>query len=154
MYKLLIFVVASFLIGGAGYYYNSTGVPSLIAQNIENGEKANYGVSAAQVFSGTYECNESRGCTPTTRMILEEDTTLDIVSIVDGEQSSLGQGTWGIGTNGALVLVLRTPATASSSGYPTSLIANKMSGIKITGFSNKKPLFPGMKNPTFVRIQN
>ncbi len=154
MYKLLIFGIAIVLIGGAGYYYNSTGVPSLIAQNIENGEKGGYGVSAAQVFSGTYECGPENGCEVVTHMILEEDTTLDIIAIIDGKDTPLGQGTWGIGTNGALILLLRTPMAASSDGYPTSMTANKMSGIRISGFSNKKPLFPGMKNPTFVRIKN
>jgi hypothetical protein len=36
-------------------------------------------------------------------------------------------------------------------GVPRSLIAKKISTIRISGFSNKKALFPGMENPTFTR---
>ena len=150
MYKTLIIGVSLLLIGLAGYSFTKAGIPELVAQNIEQ-DKGNkgYGVSAFEVFSGIYECIELSGCRNTTRLILQQDTTLDISAVIDGEEVSLGRGTWGIGSNGALVLMLQ-----NTEGTPgKSLIAKKISTLKISGFSNKKNLFPGMENPTFTRIK-
>jgi hypothetical protein len=147
-YKGLIIVVALLLIGGAGYYFKQAGVQGLVTQDINrDGAKGGYGVSATEVYSGEYECTEANGCKNRTRMILGQDTTFDIVANIDGQDVSLGQGTWGIGTNGALVIVLQE-------GKPNSLIAKKISTLRISGFSDKKGLFPGMTNPTFNRVQN
>lgn len=148
MYKQLIYGVSAMLIGGAAFYFNQAGVPDLIV-NGGNDNRGN-GVSAAQVFSGTYICKENTGCKNSTRLILEEDTTLDVVSTVDNREISLGQGTWGVGAGGAIVMILRNPGI-SIDNYPSSLIATKVSGIKITGFSKKKPLFEGMEDPVFIR---
>lgn len=148
MYKGLIVLVAFLLIGGAGYYFEKAGVPDLVVQDINrDGARGGYGVSAVEVFSGEYECVENTGCKNKTRIVLGQDTTLDITAVVDGEDVSLGQGTWGIGTNGALVIVLQNT-------NPSSLIAKKISTLRITGFSQKKGLFPGMTNPTFKRVQS
>lgn len=147
MYKGLIVVVTLILIGGAGYYFKQAGVPDLVVSDVSReGTHGGYGVSAVEVFSGEYECIESSGCKNKTKIILAQDTTLDITATIDGEEVSLGQGTWGIGTNGALVIVLQ-------SGKPNSLIANKISTFKISGFSKKKGLFPGMEDPIFTRIK-
>jgi hypothetical protein len=147
MYKGLIVAVALFLIGGAGYYFKQAGVPDLVVQDIKNDKGTRgYGVSAIEVYSGEYECVEHTGCKNRTRIILGQDTTFDIIANIDGQDVSLGQGTWGIGTNGALVIVLQNT-------NPNSLIAKKISILKISGFSEKKGLFPGMKDPTFVRTK-
>lgn len=152
MYKGLIVAVTLLLIGGAGYYFKQAGVPDLVTQNIKQGKDSkSYGVSAMEVFSGLYECTESNGCKNNTKLILEDDTTLDITATIDGQDISLGQGTWGIGKDGSLILVLQT--TDSSAGPPRSIIAKKISTLRISGFSNKKALFPGMENPTFNRIK-
>ncbi len=148
MYKGLIVVVALFLIGGAGFYFKKAGVPDLVVQDINReGSRGGYGVSAIEVYSGEYECIENTGCKNKTRIVLGQDTTFDIVATVDGEEVSLGQGTWGIGTNGALVIVLQNT-------NPNSLIAKRISTMKISGFSEKKGLFPGMEDPTFTRVQS
>ena len=148
MYKGLIVIVTLILIGGAGYYFKQAGVPDLVVSDISReGAHGGYGVSAVEVFSGEYECVEKSGCRNKTRMILGQDTTFDITANIDGEEVSLGQGTWGIGTNGALVIVLQ-------SGKPALLIASKISILRISGFSTKKGLFPGMENPTFIRVQS
>lgn len=146
MYKGLIILVTIFLIGGAGYYFKKAGVPDLVVQDIsKDGSRGGYGVSAIDVYSGEYECVENTGCENKTRIILGQDTTFDIVANVDGENVSLGQGTWGIGTNGTMVIILQNTR-------PNSLIAKKISTLKISGFSTKKGLFPGMTDPTFTRV--
>ncbi len=147
-YKGLIVLVILFLIGGAGYYFHNAGVPDLVVQDINrDSARGGYGVTAVEVFSGEYVCVENTGCKNKTRIILGQDTTLDITANVDGEEVSLGTGTWGIGTNGALVIVLQNT-------NPNSLIAKKISTLKISGFSQKKALFPGMVDPTFFRVQS
>lgn len=148
MYKQLIYAVVAMLIGGAAYYFNQAGVPGLAS----SGDNRGNGVGAAQVFSGTYMCTEKSGCEYATTLTLEEDTTLDLTVAKDGQESSLGQGTWGVGTGGAIVMLLRNPGLAIET-YPSSLIATKASSMKITGFSKKKPLFDGMKDPIFWRIK-
>lgn len=147
-YKALIALVTVVLIGGAGFYFNAVGVPDLIARDLESGKDGKtYGVSAVEVFSGAYECIEKTGCKNTTRLILQQDTTLDITALVDGQEVSLGQGTWGIGTNGALTVILQN-------SEPGSLIAKKITTLTISGFSTRKGLFPGMENPTFNRVNS
>lgn len=147
MYKGLIVVVTLFLIGGAGYYFKQAGVPDLVVQDINrDGSRGSYGASAIDVYSGEYECVEKTGCEHKTRMVLGQDTTFDIVATIDNQEVSLGQGTWGIGTNGALIIVLQNTD-------PNSLIAKKISTLRISGFSERKGLFPGMKDPTFVRVK-
>lgn len=150
MYKGLIVLVTVFLIGGAGYYFRQAGVPDLVVKDIKadnSGSRAGYGVSAVDVYSGEYECVENTGCQNKTRIVLGQDTTFDIVANVGGEDVSLGQGTWGIGTNGSLVIVLQNT-------NPNSLIAKKISTLRISGFSTKKGLFPGMIDPTFIRVNS
>ncbi len=147
-YKGLILVVTLLLIGGAGYYFKQAGVPDLVVKDIKNdNQSGGYGVSAVEVYSGEYECVENTGCKNKTRIVLGQDTTFDIVATINDQEVSLGQGTWGIGTNGALVIVLQNT-------NPNSLIAKKISTLKISGFSEKKGLFPGMKDPTFTRIKS
>lgn len=146
-YKQLIIGAILVLVGGGLYFFYRAGVSNLVASNIEQGKDGkSYGASAIDVFSGIYECAEKTGCKNTTHLILQQDTTLDITATIDGTEVSLGQGTWGIGTNGALVLILQN-------SHPSSLIAKNISILKISGFSTKKGLFPGMENPTFTRIK-
>lgn len=153
MYKYLIIAVVFFLIGGAGYYYRESGVGDLVTQDIvqdKNGK--GYGVSAIEVFSGMYECTATNGCRDTTRISLQQDTGADIIATIDNQEISLGRGTWGIGNDGSLVLIIQR--TTISSSTPSSLIAKKISTLKLSGFSTKRGLFPGMTNPTFLRIGN
>jgi hypothetical protein len=149
MYKGLIVLVTVFLIGGAGYYFKKAGVPDLVVKDIkeDGGTRTGYGVSAIEVYSGEYECVENTGCENKTRIVLGQDTTFDITANVNGEEVSLGQGTWGIGTNGALVIVLQNT-------NPNSMIAKKISTLRISGFSTKKGLFPGMIDPIFNRVNS
>jgi len=145
-YRNLIWGVIILLIGCGLFFFHKAGVADLVANDIEQGKGgSSYGVSAIEVFSGSYECIEKNGCKNTTRLILQQDTTLDITAVIDGEEVSLGQGTWGIGTSGALVLII-------NNGNPNSMIAKNISTFRITGFSTKKGLFPGMENPTFTRV--
>lgn len=153
MYKGLIVAVSLILIGTAGYFFYQGGMTNLITSDINNKGPKVTGVSAVEVFSGIYECIEKNGCENTTRLILGQDTTLDIIAIVDGQEISLGQGTWGVGSNGALVLIIGTTPD-SPPGSPKSMIANNVSIIKISGFSKKKGLFPGMTDPIFTRVKN
>jgi len=145
-YKNLIWGILILVIGCGLYFFQKAGVADLVANNIEQGKSgSSYGVSAIEVFSGAYECAEKNGCQNTTRLILQQDTTLDITATIDGQEVSLGQGTWGIGTNGALVLIIQN-------SNPNSMIAKYITTLRISGFSTKKGLFPGMENPTFTRV--
>lgn len=154
VYKGLIIGVALLIVGGALYYFQAQGTTSLISQGVKQGANGkSYGVSAMEVFSGLYECKEDSGCKYETKLLLEDDTTLDITATIEGQEVSLGQGTWGIGKDGSLVLVLQTTDSVAG-GPPRSLIAKKISSLRISGFSNKKSLFQGMTNPTFVRVKN
>lgn len=146
MYKKLIYAVVILLVGGAGYYFNRAGVPELI---VSGQDKRGSGVGAAQVFSGIYECVS--GCQNPSRIILEEDTTVDVITTVEGQDKSLGQGTWGVGSGGAIVMVLRKPEWVEGD-YPSSVIINKASNLKLSHFSNKKPLLPGLEDPVFTRV--
>lgn len=152
-YKALIGIVAFFLIGGAGYYFQAAGVPDLVTQDIrQGGAGKSYGVSAIEVYSGVYECDQTSGCTNVTRIILGQDTTLDIVAIVDGQETSYGQGSWGIGSSGSLNFLLNTTGSAPA-GSPLSFIAKKVSTLRISGLYAKKGIYPDMKDPVFTRIQ-
>lgn len=149
MYKTLIVGAGSLLIGLGLFFFHQAGVPDLIAQDIENGGKSGRGgVSAFEVFSGVYECIAASGCKNPTRIILEQDTTADVVAVIDNQDVNLGQGTWGIGSNGALILMLKDTSEQTTK----SIIAKKITTIRISNFSTKKPLYPGMENPTFTRI--
>ncbi len=149
MNRNLIYIVVAVLAGCGIYFMLSTGTTGLLMSGSEAGDKRGSGASVAQVYSGVYVCDASSGCENTTRIALQEDTTLDIVATIDGQDLSLGQGTWGIGAGGALVLLIQNQASTT---LPSSLIARKVTILKITNFSTKKPLFPGMNNPTFIRI--
>jgi hypothetical protein len=146
-YRNFIYLVTILLIGAAGYYFNSAGVPDLIVNGATNDDNRGSGVGAVEVFSGIYECNEEHGCKTLTRMKLAQDTSLDIVSVVGDQEVSLAQGTWGVGKGGAIVMLFSFHVPDG----PPSLIANKTSSVKIGGFSKSKGLFEGMDNPTFVR---
>jgi hypothetical protein len=54
---------------------------------------------------------------------------------------------------GAIVFKFQNTGDVSSTS-PSSLIAKKVSIVKITGFSTTKGLYPGMQNPTFKRVQD
>ena len=149
MYKQLIYGVTILLIGAAGYYFNTAGVPGLIVSG--STDKRGNGVSAAQVFSGTYLCDETSGCKNPIKLILEDDTTVDIIATVDEHDSSLGQGTWNVSPNGSIVMALRNPGI-DDPNYPSTVTASKVSSVKITGFSSKS-LLPGMEEPVFRRVK-
>lgn len=152
-YKSLIYFVTVLLIGAAGYYFHKTGIPELIVKTFPEDKKTT-GVSALEVFSGTYKCTGESGCHNPIQIVLEEDTTMDIVATVDGEDISLGQGTWGIGKNGTMVLLIERKPDMATSSYPSSLIINKISSLRLANFSTRKGLLPGMDtNPVFNRVQ-
>jgi hypothetical protein len=150
--KILIYSMMTFFIGTAGYYFHLAGVPDLIVQNASS-DSGSSGVSAMEVFSGTYECDGSSGCGTVTRIILQEDTSMDIIGTVDGQDFSFGQGTWGVTKTGALIFLIQRKPDNATSSYPSSLTANKISTMKIWGFSKKKTLLPGMINPIFTRVK-
>jgi hypothetical protein len=151
-YKALIYSMMTLLIGGAGYYFHLAGVPDLIIQNA-SGDPKSAGVSAMEVFSGTYECTSISGCGTITRIVLQDDTTMDIIGTNDGQDFSLGQGTWGVTKTGSLIFTIQIKPDFATSSYPSSLVANKISSMKIWGFSKKKTLLPGMNNPIFTRVK-
>lgn len=151
-YKLLIVAVTLMLVGGAGYYFHAAGVPDLVTQDIRNGGNGkSYGTSAIEVYSGVYECTANTGCTNTTRLVLGQDTTLDVIATIDGQDASYGQGSWGIGANGSLIFLLNTTGSAPE-GSPLSFIAKKVSTLRISNLYAKKGIYPDMKDPVFTRI--
>lgn len=137
------------LVGGAAYYFHIAGVPDLLFNG--SSDRRGNGVSAAQVFSGTYLCDESSGCKYPIKLILEDDTTVDIVATINGNDSSLGQGSWDVNKSGGITMQIRNPL-ATDPDYPNSITATKVSGTRITGFSSKS-LLPGMENPIFKRTK-
>lgn len=155
MYKYLIVGVTFLVLGGAGYYFNSSGGGDLIVQAIATTDGQNYGVSGVEVFSGKYECGTSDGCSSTTYFVLNGDTTLEITSVKEGEddEQTIGTGTWGVGSGGALVFIIDPVTTAPTrSGF--SFVAKKIDSLTISGFSNKVSSYEGLKDPTFTRISN
>lgn len=152
-YRILIYVVTAFLIGGAGYYFQKEGVLDLIAKNSSQ-DKGAVGSTAFEVFSGTYVCSEASGCDNDIKFVLQEDTSMDIIGEVNGEDVSLGQGTWGIGKNGSMILLIQRKPDNATSTYPSSLIINKISTLRLSDFSTKKSLLSGMSaNSIFTRIR-
>lgn len=137
------------IVGGAAYYFHVAGIPDLLL-NGSNDRRGN-GVTAAQVFSGVYLCDESSGCKYPIRLILEDDTTVDIIASKDGGESSLGQGSWDVNKSGGITMQIRNPL-ATDPNYPSSITATKVSSTKITGFSSKS-LLPGMEDPVFKRTK-
>lgn len=148
MYKKLIYAVTIMLIGAAAFYFNRAGVTGLVING--SGDNRGNGVGAAEVFSGTYICSITSGCTNLTKIILDEDTTVTLVAVINGQETPLGQGSWGVGTDGSIIMKLQNPGL-DIENYPSTLIAKRASSIRITGFSTKRPLFDGMKNPIFNR---
>ncbi len=154
MYKYLIVGVTFLVLGGAGYYFNSSGGGDLIVQAIATADGENYGVSGIEVFSGKYECVEVDGCSPATYFVLNGDTTLEITSRKEGEEEqTIGTGTWGVGTGGALVFII-DPITTIPTRPGFSFVAKKIDSLRISGFSNKISLYEGLKDPIFTRISN
>lgn len=149
-YRALIFGVILLTIGGGGYYFKKAGVPDLVVQDIKDGGGGkSYGVSALEAYSGVYECTVKTGCITPTKIILSKDTSMDIISTVNEEEESLGQGVWKIGTGGAIVLMIQ-----NGGPIPGTLITiRKINLIRLSELSSKSPLFEGMKNPIFNRIE-
>jgi hypothetical protein len=148
-YRYLIYLVVALLVGSAGYYFHTRGVPDLIVNG--NDGRGN-GVSALEVFSGVYLCDTSSGCENPTKLILQQDTTLDITSSVDGQEASLGQGVWNISGNGSLALILQSGSNEVGP-FPAYIFARKISSMQLSEFSSKRKLFTGMENPVFKRVQ-
>jgi hypothetical protein len=149
MYKYLVISVVFFIVGGAGYYFNSSGGSKMLLQAFSQ----NQGVTTSEVFSGLYECTDETGCGKITHLALKSDGSLDILEITEEDTMSLGKGTWGVTHNGSMVLLLDKPKTATTT-YPTSITVKEVSIMKLSNFSSKKKLFPGMMNPVFKRIEN
>jgi hypothetical protein len=151
MYKYLIVAVIIFVGGGAGYYFNSSGGSKLLLQAVS---QESSGVSSSEVFSGLYECTGDTGCGGITQLSLKQDGTVEVLDVLDETTSNpIGKGTWGVVHNGSIVLLLQKPVLASSS-YPTSIVVKQVSIMKLSDFSSKKKLFPGMIDPVFKRIGN
>lgn len=154
MYKYLIVGVTLLVVGGAGYYFNSSGGSDLIVQAIAQTDGENYGVSGIEVFSGTYSCDASDGCEQVTTLILSGDTTLEITRLdEEGLEQQIGTGSWGVGTGGALIFLIN-PTTSGTTTAAFSFVAKKISILKLSGFSSKIKSYEGLNNPTFTRVSN
>ena len=147
MYKYLIIAVVFFIVGGAGYYFNSSGGSKLLVAAISEGKE---GVSSSEVFSGVYECTTETGCNGITHLALNPDGAAEVLAVSE-ETVPLSKGTWGVAHGGSMVLLFEK---AASSTYPTSITIKQVSIMKLSNFSTKKKLFPGMFNPTFKRVGN
>lgn len=149
----MIVGVTILLLGGAAYYFNRTGGADLLVQAVAQGD-ATGGVSATEVYSGTYTCTSESGCEKKLFLILNGDTTLEIqeqLSIDEGDgRKTIGTGSWGVGNGGAIIFLVDAITTDNKKGF--SLIAKKVSSLKISAFSNPKNFYPGMKDPEFTRI--
>ncbi len=152
MYKYLILGITLCILGGAGYYFNSSGGSDLIVRAITQSDDT-YDTSALEVFSGTYECTEDSGCSTSMKLILNTDTSLKLVEVTEGDEVVIGTGLWGIGKSKSLVFIIN-PITTGSTSVSISLIAKKVEGLALSEFSSKKTLYSGMINPSFKRISN
>jgi hypothetical protein len=149
MYKYLVVGVLFCTIGGAGYYLKKSGGADFLVKAMSQNSE---GVSLTEVFSGTFECTSELGCDGVTKLFLNPDATVEVLRVASDENDSetLGKGTWGVAHSGAIVLLLDKPRNASST-YPTSITVKQVSVLRLSNFSTKKKLFPGMDNPTFKR---
>lgn len=154
MYKYLIVGVTFLVLGGAGYYFNSSGGGDLVAQAIVNGDGAKGGTSA-ELYSGTYECTSDTGCETPYLFILNDDTTFEVLEVVGTEEEDtkklISTGSWGLGSGGTIVFLI--DAIPSENKVSFSIIAKKITSLKISDFTNTKKLYPGMKSPIFKRIK-
>lgn len=150
MYKYLIVGVMLLIMGYAAYYFNTSGGSALLTKAATQSIESRDGVSVAQLFSGEYVCEEEDGCTYPVKIILIDDTTFELFYTVTEtqEEIAVAQGTWGVGTNNKLILLV--DKRLSQPSVPGSL-SGKIDTIKIREFAKKKDLFDWMKNPTFTR---
>lgn len=154
MYKSLIVGMSVLLIGLAGFFLQKGGLGGLLVNGAhENGESLSEGSSAAEVFSGIYECNQKSGCKNLSHLFLNDTKMLNLNATINGQNVTLGEGHWDVRKDGSMVLVFQK-TDETFGGVPRSIIAKKISILKIKGFSNNKALFDGMSNPTFVRVNN
>ena len=155
MYKYLILGVTFLVLGGAGYYFNSSGGSDLLVRAIAQTDGQDYGVSGIEVFSGRYECINTEGCTVATYFMLNNDTTLEITQYNEeaGNEVTVSTGSWGVGSGGAIVFLV-DPVTSGELSPPFSFVAKKISTLKLSGFSGKIKTYRGLNNPTFTRISD
>ena len=151
MYKYLIIAVTFFGVGGAGYYFNSSGGGDLLVRAIAESDNKE-GVSSEEIFSGTYRCTLESGCTTTTYFVLHSDTMLEInqENMETGELTAVGSGSWGVGQGGAIVFLIDARDSGVTPGF--SFVAKKIDILKLSGFSSKIKQYPGIENPTFRRV--
>lgn len=152
-YKYLIVGVTFLVLGGAGYYFNSSGGSELMVQAISSGDAVHDGVTGIEVYSGTYECTMDDGCLSSTYLILNSDTTLEISQENEVGHQTLFTGSWGIGNSGILVFII-DPVTIGTTTPGFSFVAKKVSTLTISNFSNAKKLPEGMAASVFTRIAN
>jgi hypothetical protein len=150
MYKYMIIGLTLLTLGYAGYYFNTSGGGDLLTKAITQTIEAQEGVTIAQLFAGEYECAKEDGCDNPVKIILVDDTTFELLYTEkeSDEETLAAQGTWGVGNNNKLILLVdkrfSLPAVPSS-------IYGIIDTLKIKELSKKKQLFTWMTNPIFTR---
>jgi hypothetical protein len=138
------------ILGYAGYYFTNSGGGDLLTKAITQTIESQEGVTVAQLFSGEYECIESDGCQYPVKIVLLDDTTFELfyTQTETGDEIPVAQGTWGVGKNNKLILLVDKRFSLAT--LPNS-IYGVIDTIKIRDFSKKTQLFAWMENPIFTR---
>ncbi len=140
------------ILGYAGYYFRASGGSDMLTKAITQTIEAQEGVTIAQLFSGEYECIEEDGCQYPVKIILLDDTTFELfyTQTDTGEEVPVAQGTWGVGKNNKLILLVDKRFSLAT--VPNS-IYGVIDTIKIRELSKKTQLFAWMENPIFTRTR-
>jgi hypothetical protein len=138
------------ILGYAGYYFNTSGGGDMLTKAITQTIEAQEGVTVAQLFSGEYLCVDRDGCQYPVKIILLDDTTFELFYTLPetDEEVPVAQGTWGVGKNNKLILLVDKRFSLAT--VPNS-IYGVIDTIKIREFSKKSQLFSWMDNPIFTR---
>jgi hypothetical protein len=124
---------------------------SLIEQAATQVFESQEGVTVAQLFSGSYVCNEEEGCAKITTLILEDDTTYTL-SYSDDEsgEKMISVGTWGVGAKNSIVLFIQKDQSLRE--LPRTLHGT-IDSLFITSLFKKKQVLDWMTvNPFFKRV--
>lgn len=150
MYKYMIIAITFLVLGYAGYYFNSSGGGDMVTHAISQTVSSQEGVTLSQLFSGVFICAQKDGCAKPVHIILDDDTTFELfyTEPESDERVPVAQGTWGIGKNNKLILIIDRRFSLAS--VPGSLYAS-IDTMKIKEFSKKKPLYDWMVSPVFTR---
>lgn len=152
MYKYMIVGLTLLILGYAGYYFTTSGGGDLLTKAITQSIESQEGITVAQLFSGEYECIEEDGCQYPVKIVLLDDTTFELfyTQTETGEEIPVAQGTWGVGKNNKLILLVDKRFSLAT--VPNS-IYGVIDTIKIRELSKKTQLFAWMENPIFTRTK-